>query len=139
MSIFVWIGANLKTIEKKGWSVCRKKLKADLTQKKTFFDFLYWECFSRRKIFLIILRTFFFIFWRQTSKLRRPSCDYDTPESFAWHIELQCWKILIMEILNRLYNGAFFIIFQHNTIPQIFFRFCGELKVTPSKILNFAF
>ena len=91
LSIFVWTGANLKIIEKKAdlWSAKNWRL---IWPKKNFFLTFYikktWECFSRRKkkFFLKIYRTFFFIFWRQTSKWRRPSCDYDTPESSAWHL-----------------------------------------------------
>ena len=83
LSIFVWTGANLKIIEKKGWSVKRKKLKADLTQENFFF----W-LFTLRRLESVFQdeKKLFFIFWRQTSKWRRPSCDYDTPESSAWHI-----------------------------------------------------
>ena len=56
LSIFLSIGANLKIIEKKSWSVRHKKLKADSTRKKFFWLFhakTTWKCFSRRKRFFL--------------------------------------------------------------------------------------
>ena len=87
LSILVWTGASFKIIEKKAdlWSA---KIERRFEPKKTFRLFLLrrLECFSRRKKIFEKSSNFFFISWRQTSKVGRARCENDMSESSAWHI-----------------------------------------------------
>ena len=111
LSIFLSTGVNHKIIGKKGWCVRRKKLEADLTQKKVFFDFLCWDdlrVFFTAKNFL--KKIFFEFFYQIDLQFFAPHWSAFNPTGFILaRLYWKCFAVILVVCSKKIVEGKTFI------------------------------